>query len=131
MRSGVQLRMVADAPPADEPLAEVSFNEFWLLYPRRVAKKDAVRAWARVPTDLHVTVLVALASWRRVWAQKDIEYLPYPASWLNGERWEDELPPGFAHQAAQRAPELREVHKRTRMPEHVRELLERLKAGAR
>ena len=77
-----------------------TFDDFWLLYPRRVAKKDAKKAWARISGADQVKALTAMVQWRRIWANKELEYLPHPASWLNGERWEDELPTastGAAH----------------------------------
>lgn len=74
-----------------------TFETFWGLYPKRVAKKDAERAWNRVGSADHVDLLTALVAWRRVWlARGEMQYVPNPASWLNGERWTDELPPGAA-----------------------------------
>lgn len=69
------------------------FAEFWLIYPRHVAKVAAKRAWLRLARREKLVALEALVAWRRVWLQRDEqEFIPYPASWLNGERWEDELP---------------------------------------
>ena len=71
------------------------FEDFWVLYPRHVAKLAARKAWARTRPADHVAILEALVSWRPVWKDKDPEYLPHAATWLNGERWEDELPAGY------------------------------------
>ena len=71
------------------------FDDFWALYPRHVAKLAARKAWARTRPADHVAILEALVSWRPVWRDKDPEYLPHAATWINGERWEDELPQGF------------------------------------
>jgi len=69
------------------------FDAFWILYPRHVAKKDARKAWGRIPADVQVGVITATAAWRLVWLKRgEVEFIPYPATWLNGERWEDELP---------------------------------------
>lgn len=81
------LELVQEQNRATDP-----FDDFWLLYPRRVAKKDARKAWSRIPPSQHVAILTAVVAWRRVWADKDAQYIPHPATWLNGERWEDELP---------------------------------------
>ena len=55
---------------------------------------------------------------------------PYGATWLNGERWEDELPPEFtARTAAHQSVQLPEQTARTVMPEHVRALLAKLRGG--
>ena len=76
------------------------WDDFWTLYPRRVAKKDALKAWSRLKPAQQMAAIVACAAWRRVWATKDLDYLPYPATWINGERWEDELPPEFTQSNA-------------------------------
>lgn len=126
------LNMVADlrAVPVENFETE-PFADFWLLYPRRVAKKDAQKAWGRIPETLHVRIFVALASWRTVWKDKDAEYLPYPASWLNGERWEDELPPEYRRTHLSHVPAQPTVAgPRTEMPEHVKALLAKLRTKA-
>lgn len=71
----------------------VTFEEFWAIYPRRVAKRDAIKAWAKLDKDQQLAALIGLADWRKVWIAKgEMEFVPYPATWLNGWRWEDELP---------------------------------------
>jgi hypothetical protein len=69
------------------------FERFWSLYPRRLARKDAERAWNKIPVFKQIDVMTALRNHVRMWEQKGTEkqYIPYPASWLNGARWEDEL----------------------------------------
>lgn len=103
-----------------------TWDDFWTLYPRRVAKKDAQKAWAQMSEAQRMSAVVACANWRKIWAAKDAEYLPYPASWLRGERWEDELPSSVSH--ASHVPAQSQEQKRGEMPAHVRELLARLRA---
>lgn len=69
------------------------FERFWGLYPRKLAKKDAEKAWKKIPPFKYVEVCEALRNHVRLWETKgtDKQYIPYPASWLNGARWEDEL----------------------------------------
>lgn len=110
-------------------LSAPDFADFWCLYPRRVAKKDALKAWSRMKPEQQLAAIVACAAWRKVWAGKDLDYLPYPASWLRGERWEDELPPEYRQSTAAHAPaELPEQAARTVMPDHVRALLAKLRS---
>jgi hypothetical protein len=72
--------------------AEREFDEFWQLYPKRKDKGHAVRAFkaARRKAD-QTNILDGL---RRCidteWRDRAAEYIPYPATWLNGERWADE-----------------------------------------
>ena len=74
-----------------------AFDEFWTAYPRKTAKGDAKRAWekaARTTPDLLAKCLDALA-WQRTqeqWTRDGGQYIPYPATWIRGERWDDENP---------------------------------------
>ena len=86
--------MLFVVPPATD-----SFEQFWQAYPRRIAKKDARKAWDTIrPTpQLLETILTALA-WQTQqpqWMKDDGAFVPYPASWLRAERWEDECPPSL------------------------------------
>lgn len=69
------------------------FETFWGMYPRRLAKKDAERAWLKIPVSKQLDAIQALKIHVISWRQKGTEkqYIPYPASWLNGERWTDEI----------------------------------------
>jgi hypothetical protein len=69
------------------------FETFWGLYPRRLARKDAERAWKKIPPFKQMDVISAIKNHVRMWEQKGTEkqFIPYPASWLNGARWEDEI----------------------------------------
>ena len=69
------------------------FEVFWATYPRRLAKKDAEKAWRRIPVSMQNDVIAALKNHVKAWQQKGTEkqFIPYPASWLNGERWHDEI----------------------------------------
>lgn len=79
------------------------FDGFWNLFPRRVAKKDAEKAWNRMNEKQRFAAVESLPVHVRYWeaAGTTKEFLPYPATWLNGERWEDELEMPEAPEAAQ------------------------------
>lgn len=68
------------------------WDQFWAAYPRHVAKAEARKAWAKLDPspELVTAILDALAWQREQWT--DPKYTPYPASYLRGERWEDEPP---------------------------------------
>jgi len=68
-----------------------TFESFWAIYPRRIAKGQAEKAWAKLSPnpDLVSAILEAIESFD--WA-KDERFIPYPATWLNARRWEDEKP---------------------------------------
>lgn len=70
------------------PSADERFNEFWKVYPRRQGKARAVQAWKKLTPDersLAITV-----SSKRTNFNDDPQFIPMPATWLNGRRWEDE-----------------------------------------
>ena len=70
-----------------------NFSAFWLLYPKKVAKFDAEKAWKKLGADEQLAAIVGLVPWRRVWMQRgELQFVPHAATWLNGHRWEDELP---------------------------------------
>lgn len=104
------------------------FSSFWLLYPRRVARKDAERAWLKLQPEQRMQAIIAMADWRRVWADKDLDYLPHAATWLNGWRFEDELPCAYTQSSSSHRPAaIPEPGKRSVMPDAVRALLASLK----
>lgn len=68
----------------------VGFDEFWKAYPRKVGKGDARRAFEKAAKKVQLPVLLAaLDLQKRGW--DDPKFIPFPATWLNGERWEDEI----------------------------------------
>lgn len=73
-----------------------SFDTFWQAYPRRVAKKDARKAWDAIRPDNSVlAAILAALEWQRVspgWTKDGGLFVPYPATYLRGERWTDEAP---------------------------------------
>ncbi|MGY2277420.1 helix-turn-helix domain-containing protein [Pseudomonas monsensis] len=73
------------------------FDQFWKLYPKKKSRKDAAKAWAKLkPNDeLRQTLINALGSHcvSEDWAKDGGRYIPNAATWLNGERWHDELAP--------------------------------------
>ncbi|MCX2693684.1 Pyocin large subunit-like protein [Pseudomonas sp. DCB_CB] len=79
------------------------FARFWKLFPRKVGKANAEKAWAKlkVDADLFDRMATSLAAWSvsADWTKDGGQFIPHPATWLNGKRWDDELPPaGNVHQ---------------------------------
>jgi hypothetical protein len=70
-----------------------AFDGFWSLYPRKEAKQAALRAWRKVKADELAAILAALriATHTEQWQKDGGQFVPLPASWLNGRRWEDEV----------------------------------------
>lgn len=76
---------------ADDP----GFVGFWTTYPRKTHKHAAWEVWRRLKPspELIQTILSALDRHTRSdqWQRDGGRYIPHPATWLNGKRWEDEL----------------------------------------
>lgn len=73
---------------------EKSFERFWSAYPKKTAKQNAVKAWEKLKPDEKLTarILTSLEQQKKSaqWTKDGGQYIPYPATWLNGKRWEDE-----------------------------------------
>ena len=69
------------------------FDEFWMLYPRKVAKASARKAWQKLTEEQQLLAAKAIDEHCQYWKSKEtgLEFIPHAATWLNQERWEDEL----------------------------------------
>ena len=87
----LELRPKGSSPSA--AITNHNFEEFWQAYPRKVGKGKAREAYGRA---LRSTDAATLAEQARRYAHsvraKDPQYIPYPTTWLNQERWADDLP---------------------------------------
>lgn len=83
-----------DALEVDKEEKNPSFLTFWNVYPRKVAKGQARKVWEKLNPDstLQSQILKAL-EWQQQqpdWSKDGGKFIPHPATWLNGRRWEDE-----------------------------------------
>jgi hypothetical protein len=69
------------------------FAEFWLAYPRRVARRDASEAFTAAVIKRGTDPDVILEGLRRQRFSSDPRWIKHPAAWLNGNRWLDEPEP--------------------------------------
>lgn len=69
-----------------------AFDRFWAAYPRKVDKKKARAAFGRVKAPVEI-LLAALERQKQTeaWTKEGGRFVPHPTTWLNGERWEDEM----------------------------------------
>jgi hypothetical protein len=73
---------------------EDRFEEFWGIYPRRVAKGAAQRAWKKALRRAEVEdILKGAFAYRNDphRLSRALEYTAHPATWLNADRWLDEV----------------------------------------
>ena len=68
------------------------FAEFWQMYPKKVQKAYALKCWLshRVSAELFPLIMAGLK--RSIQQDKRFleGYIPNPATWINGEEWENE-----------------------------------------
>ncbi len=89
-REGKKTSSTAARSMAPDP----DFEKFWAVYPRKVGKGAARKAWDKAikaradPAD----VIAAAERYRDdpKRQREDIKYTAHPATWLNSERWLDQ-----------------------------------------
>lgn len=71
----------------------VLFDIFWKAYPRKSNKAFARKCFekAKVDQELLDKMLKAIAQQKKSTQWQKAEYIPHPSTWLNGERWDDEV----------------------------------------
>lgn len=72
------------------PTLAEEFAAFWTVYPRRVSRQDAMKAYqkARIVATAEEIIAGARAFCNHL--PEEMRYVPYAASWLNAGRWQDE-----------------------------------------
>ena len=78
-------------PQKDDDL----FEKFWQVYPKKLDKKNAKKSFDKINPDEQLTALI-ISQVNRFkdtsdWKKEDGKFIPYPSTWLNGKRWEDEF----------------------------------------
>lgn len=98
--------LIPDSPIPSKPPAQLAerrvenppirFEQFWSGYPRHANKRAAMKAFAKIaPDDELLGVMIAAVRRQQQsdqWQRDDGQFVPHAATWLNGKRWEDEIP---------------------------------------
>ena len=71
----------------------MTFENFWSQYPKKVGKLTAKRSWEKLSQENQQKALEAIVEHRKYWSAKgtEWEFIPHASTWLNQERFEDEL----------------------------------------
>lgn len=71
------------------------FDDFWRLYPNKVKKQDAHKAWKAGKCGGIADTIIADVQKRieTEWKGVEMRYVPHPTTYLHQRRWEDETPP--------------------------------------
>ena len=75
---------------------DLSWFELWYkLYPRKVSRWNAEKAWNKLSENQRILALEWIKKYIIYWKKKktEKEFIPHPATWLdiNDQRWNDDL----------------------------------------
>ena len=79
--------------PPTPPISPISPFEFYDIYPKKVGKQDAIKAWRALKADDTLIHAIIADVNRRIngeWKGADKHFIPHPATYIRGRRWEDE-----------------------------------------
>ena len=71
--------------------ADDKFDAFWIAYPKKVAKEDAISAWKKIKIDDLIFAKMLKAIKDQKLSETEKQFIPNPATWLNKKRYEDEV----------------------------------------
>lgn len=70
------------------------FELFWECYPKKKAKLEALKAWKQTesvrPEIEKILSALDLQCRSEEWTNHSGQFIPHPATWLRGGRWDDE-----------------------------------------
>lgn len=74
--------------------AEGDSETIYLAYPRREGKGEAIKAIGKalkkVDSKILMEAVAEFSTAHNSWIPEDRQYIPYPATWFNQERWNDD-----------------------------------------
>lgn len=74
--------------PKDTSKDMSEFDTFYIRYPKKEGKKKALQSWLKNKPNLDL-IMKALDWQIPKWRIDEFKYVPLPATYLNGARWED------------------------------------------
>lgn len=97
-------------PPTPNPITtptveKSTFDVFYDIYPRKAKRGDAEKAWGQaLERGIHPQTIIdgarRLANDPNLPTGDDRKFIPYPATWIRADGWDDEpLPPRRSQQA--------------------------------
>lgn len=93
-------------PKYGDSLMTDAFDSFWSLYPRKVGKASARKAFANLAQDHLLAIMDGVTRLANDPNLPETQFIPHPATWLNREGWEDEPYPKREVKLAEKPAEL-------------------------
>lgn len=76
-------------------ILRINFEKFWKAYPKKTDKAKALKWFEKnKPDDNLVNFMIKQVNRfkdTQEWKKSNGQFIPYPTTWLNGRRWEDEF----------------------------------------
>ncbi len=102
---------------------ESAFDRFWQSFPRKHQKPKARVAWAKLnpDADLAERIVVAAGEWAEHYAENPVDkkWMPAPANWLAGERYDEDLPSVYVDAKEAAIARAKDKPKPAAKPKHV------------
>jgi len=67
------------------------FEIFWKSYPKKTAKESAKKAWIKIKPNDELIAKITKAVKDQKLSEREQQFIPHAATWLNAKRWEDEI----------------------------------------
>ena len=71
---------------------QIAFDKFWKIYPRKIGKAKAKDAFNKAVRKAPLVIIMdAVSEYAQSVQGKDAKFIPHASTWLNQERWDDEI----------------------------------------
>ena len=71
------------------------FEKFWNEYPKKIGKKNTEKIFIKInpDTSMFEKIIQSLTLHKKTsgWSKDSGQFIPHPSTWLNQERWNDEI----------------------------------------
>lgn len=84
--------------PESESFPGIPFDQFYSVYPRKTAKVTSETIWKRLGNVERQKAIDGIRNLQT----SDPKFIPYPSTYLNQRRWEDESPSKESHERTDR-----------------------------
>lgn len=78
--------------PKKPTMTQEQFEQFWTAYPLKEDKKKAKEKFLKLDTTLFEKIMQGIETHKK-WRKWQEGYIAHPTTWLNWERWEDQIDP--------------------------------------
>ncbi len=91
-KSTVSVNVSVNDNVNDNNIKKERFNSFWKIYPKKRSKKKALESWMKLTDEQINKIALTIKSYAKECKGKEERFIMHPTTYLNGERWEDEIP---------------------------------------